>query len=87
MGSIFLVLTPKSAAPPSGVVSSSGHQQHLRSEQEKFSQILTSTNQELSETYTHPQFAQKLNEISLSPQTYRENLAPSFMSHLTSFTL
>ena len=40
MGSMFLVLTPKSAAPPSGVFSSSGHQQHLRPEQEKFSQLI-----------------------------------------------
>lgn len=31
---------------------------------------LRSTNDEPIETYTHPQFSQKLNEISLSPQTY-----------------
>ena len=31
---------------------------------------LRSTNDEPIETYTHPQFAQKLNELSLSPQTY-----------------
>lgn len=31
---------------------------------------LRSTDEEPIETYTHPQFSQKLNEISLSPQTY-----------------
>jgi hypothetical protein len=31
---------------------------------------LRSTNDEPIETYTHPQFSQKLNDFSLSPQTY-----------------
>lgn len=31
---------------------------------------LRSTNDKPIETYTHPQFSQKLNDISLSPQTY-----------------
>lgn len=45
------------------------------------------TNDESIVTYTHPQFLQNLNEISLSPQMYWESLAPSFISHLISFTL
>lgn len=48
---------------------------------------LRSINDEPIETYTHPHFSQKLNEISLSPQTYWESLAPSLRSNLISFTL